>query len=249
MSYLDMLMSVARSSQACLARAAACVGIALLGLAAATPASAQIYSWRDANGNLVLSGTHPKGEVKTYAVPEAETVRVTRPVTIIASGRNAYYDELIAENARRHGIRSDLVRAVVHVESAYNPYARSRKGALGLMQLMPATIRAYGVSNPFNPVENIRAGVAYLRRLLDRYNNNESLALAAFNAGPSAVDRHGQNVPPYRETLNYVRRIDAIAGAANKAAQPAASKIYRTVEIVDGREVVRYTDQKPSGSQ
>src|SRR5881398_3517847 len=125
--------------------------------------------------------------------------------------------------------------------SCINPRA-PLKGALGLMQLMPATIRAYGVSNPFNPVENIRAGVAYLRRLLDRYNNNESLALAAYNAGPSAVDKHGQNVPPYRETLNYVRRIDAIAGSAARTAQPAASKIYRTVEIVDGREVVRYTD-------
>ena len=223
----------------------ACVAMLLLVVAAATPASAQIYSWRDANGNLVLSGTKPQGEVKTYQVPEAETVRVTRPVTIVASGHNAYYDELIDEHARRHGIRTDLVKAVVHVESGYNPYAKSRKGALGLMQLMPATIREYGVANPFNPVENIRAGVAYLRRLLDRYNNNESLALAAYNAGPSAVDRHGQNVPPYRETLNYVRRIDAIAGGTSKAAHPAASKIYRTVEIVDGREVVRYTDQKP----
>jgi soluble lytic murein transglycosylase-like protein len=226
-----------------------CAATAVLVFAAATPASAQIYSWRDANGNLVLSGTKPQGEVKTYSVPDTEAVRVTRPVTIVATGgKNAYYDELIAENARRHNIRTDLVRAVVHVESGYNPYARSRKGALGLMQLMPTTAREYGVVNPFNPVENIRAGVAYLRRLLDRYNNNESLALAAYNAGPSAVDRHGQNVPPYRETLNYVRRIDAIAGSSSKPAQPASSRIYRTVEIVDGREVVRYTDQKPAGT-
>jgi len=213
-------------------------------LALAAPAHAQIYSWRDDNGNLVLSGTKPKGDVRTYAVPEAETVRVTRPVVITGSSRTDYYDELIAENARRQGIRSDLVRAVVHVESGFNPYARSAKGALGLMQLMPATIREYRVVNPFNPVENIRAGVAYLRRLLDRYNNNESLALAAYNAGPNAVDRHGHNVPPYRETLNYVRRIDAIAGS--KPAQPHSNKIYRTTEIVDGREVVRYTDHPPA---
>ena len=211
-----------------------------LGLAAR--ASAQIYTWRDGNGNLVLSGTRPQGDVRTYAVPAAETVRVTRPVEIVVSSRNTYYDELIAENARRHGIRTDLVRAVVHVESGFNPYARSRKGALGLMQLMPATIREYRVVNPFNPVENIRAGVAYLRRLLDRYNNNEALALAAYNAGPSAVDRHGQTVPPFRETLNYVRRIDAIAG---KPAAPRGNKIYRTTEIVDGHEIVRYTDTPP----
>jgi soluble lytic murein transglycosylase-like protein len=215
--------------------------------AAATPAHAQIYSWRDANGNLVLSGTKPSGEVHTYAVPAAEAVRATRPIEIIASGRNEYYDALIAENARRHGVRSDLVRAVMQVESGFNPYARSRKGALGLMQLMPATIKQYGVINPFNPVENIRAGVAYLARLLERYNNNETLALAAYNAGPSAVDRHGRNIPPYRETLNYVRRIDSIAPTA--AAQPPVKRIFRTVEVVDGREVVRYTDKRPtSGS-
>jgi soluble lytic murein transglycosylase-like protein len=222
------------------------IGLAAVLLTAAVPASAQIYSWRDANGNLVLSGTRPNGDVRTYAVPAADpSVRVTRPVTIVATGGNtAYYDELIAEHARRQGVRTDLVRAVVHVESGFNPYAKSRKGALGLMQLMPATIREYNVVNPFNPVENIRAGVAYLKRLLDRYKNNESLALAAYNAGPSAVDKHGHNVPPFRETLNYVRRIDAIAGKPAQA-PPASKKIYRTTEIVDGHEVVRYTDQRP----
>jgi soluble lytic murein transglycosylase-like protein len=228
----------------------AVAGLAVVCLANAAPAEGQIYSWRDANGNLVLSGTRPNGEARTYAVPAAETVRTTRPVTIVANGRvngSTYYDELIAENARRHGVRTDLVKAVVHVESGFNPYAKSRKGALGLMQLMPATIREYRVVNPYNPVENIRAGVAYLRRLLDRYNNNEALALAAYNAGPSAVDRHGQNVPPYRETLNYVRRIDAIAGKSQPQT-PHSNRIYRTVEIVDGREVVRYTDQRPASS-
>jgi soluble lytic murein transglycosylase-like protein len=213
-------------------------------LGLATSATAQIYSWRDANGNLVLSGTRPSGPVRTYAVPEAGSVRVTRPVEIIVNNRNAYYDELIVENATRHGVRSDLVRAVMHVESGFNPYARSRKGALGLMQLMPATIRAFGVANPFNPVENIRAGVAYLRQLLDKYNNDETLALAAYNAGPGAVDRHGQKVPPYRETLNYVRRIDTIAG--RQQVRPHSKTIYRTMEIVDGRPVIRYTDQKPA---
>jgi soluble lytic murein transglycosylase-like protein len=239
-----MFPSIAVSATRRIAWAAGIFALVVFG---ATPASAQIYSWRDVNGNLVLSGTRSSVEAKTYAVPEAESVRVTRPVTTIVAtgGQTAYYDELIDENARRHGIRTDLVRAVVHVESGYNPYARSRKGALGLMQLMPATIREYRVSNPFNPVENIRAGVAYLRRLLDRYDNNEALALAAYNAGPSAVERHGRNVPPYRETQNYVRRIDAIAG---KSAQPPKSKIYRTVEIVDGHEVVRYTDHRPQGS-
>ena len=108
------------------------------------------------------------------------------------------------------------MRAVVQVESGYNPYARSPKGALGLMQLMPATIQQFGVRNPFNPMENIRAGVSYLRQLLDRYSNNEALALAAYNAGPGAVDRHGEAVPPYRETRDYVSKINRMAGHSTK---------------------------------
>jgi soluble lytic murein transglycosylase-like protein len=111
---------------------------------------------------------------------------------------------------------------------------------------MPATILRFGVANPYNPVENVRAGVAYLRQLLNRYGNNEKLALAAYNAGPGAVDRYGANVPPYRETLNYVSRINRIAGAGTASAVPTPKpQIYRVVKIVDDREVVVYTDRKP----
>jgi hypothetical protein len=112
------------------------------------------------------------------------------------------------------------------------------------MQLMPATARLYSVMDAFNPAENIRAGVAYLRSLLDRYQNNEELALAAYNAGPAAVDRHGQQVPPYRETRNYVAQINHIA--APKPI-PKRDRIYKVTETIDGRPVVRYTDKKPSG--
>src|SRR5881409_19014 len=177
----------------------------LVGVAA--PAHAQIYSWPDANGNLVLSDRKPAQsgvEARTFAVPQAPKVRATR---YAATGRSRAYDDLILEHSRTHGVRADLVRAVMQVESAFNPFARSPKGALGLMQLMPATAREYGVTNPFNPSENVRAGVAYLRHLLDRYEDNEMLALAAYNAGPGAVDKHGQSVPPYRETRNYVAQI------------------------------------------
>jgi hypothetical protein len=100
----------------------------------------------------------------------------------------------------------------------------------------------------FNPVENIRAGVAYLRELLDRYSNDEQLALAAYNAGPGAVDKYGQNVPPYRETQNYVSRIKQIAPRKVQA-QPLGGTIYKTTEIVNGRVIPRYVNHKPADAE
>jgi soluble lytic murein transglycosylase-like protein len=215
------------------------IATGLVALCAAR-AHAQIYTWRDANGNLVLSNRQVAGTptVKTFAVPDAPDVRATR---YVPADRTESYDDLIVEHSRQNGVREALVRAVVQVESAFNPYARSPKGAMGLMQLMPAVAHEFGVRNPFNPAENVRAGVAYLRRLLDRYDNNEQLALAAYNAGPGAVDKHGQAVPPYRETKNYVLKVNKIAGAR----KVVGTHIYKVVETVDGREVIKYTDQKP----
>ena len=216
------------------------LALAALLLACATPAHAQIYSWRDANGHLVLSDHRPIGLVEhTYPVPEAESVRATRPVGV---ERGRRYDDLIAEQARLHGVRTDLVRAVVQVESAFNPNAKSPKGAVGLMQLMPATIRQFGVRNPYDPVENVHAGVAYLRQLLDRYQDEE-LALAAYNAGPGAVDKHGQSVPPYRETEQYVSRINQMAP---RPMQVPRNLVYKTTEQIDGRDVPRYSNHKPA---
>jgi soluble lytic murein transglycosylase-like protein len=215
-------------------------------LFAAVPARAQIYSWRDANGNLVLSNRQPLSgapSVKSYAVPKADTVRATRYAAV---DRGRQYDDVIFEHAKIHNVRADLVRAVVQVESAFNPRAISRVGAMGLMQLMPATAREFGVLNAFDPVENIRAGVAYLRQLLDRYSNNEELALAAYNAGPKAVDKHNQTVPPYRETRNYVKQISNITQTATRPIEMRSAQIYKVTEIIDGKEVVRYTDRKPT---
>ena len=213
-------------------------------LLTASPAQAQIYSWRDANGQLVVSNYRrpptAAAAVKSYAVPQTTTVRATRYVT---SDRWRQWDDVIVEHAKLNGVRSDLVRAVVQVESAFNPQAVSPKGAMGLMQLMPATAKEYGVVNPFNPIENIRAGVAYLRKLLDRFSNNEQLALAAYNAGPGAVDKYDQTVPPYKETQNYVARIDQMAG---RPVQKIGANIYKVTEIVDGQERVTYMDHMPT---
>jgi soluble lytic murein transglycosylase-like protein len=211
-------------------------------VASAVPASAQIYTWRDANGNLVLSDQRPSSDTttRTFAVPKAPDVRATKAVAI---RRWSTYEDLIAEHARTQGVRPELVRAVVQVESAFNPFARSAKGALGLMQLMPATMRRYAVKNPFDPAENVRGGVAYLRELLDRYHDNEELALAAYNAGPGAVDKHGQSVPPYRETRNYVAQINRMTA---RPIEKRGNAIYKALDTIEGREIPLYTDRKPN---
>ena len=206
----------------------------------ASPARAQIYTWADGNGHLVLSNRPKGGTEAAYVVPQSDSIRSTRAVDVTKS---SLYDELIREHARLNGIRTDLVRAVVQVESAFNPLARSPKGAMGLMQLMPKTMEEFGVRNAFNPAENIRGGVAYLKQLLTRYSNNEVLALAAYNAGPGAVDKHGQTVPPYKETQEYVSKINKISA---RPVQMRSSVIYKITDFVDGRESVRYSDQKPS---
>ncbi|MEO6213772.1 MAG: lytic transglycosylase domain-containing protein [Vicinamibacterales bacterium] len=120
------------------------------------------------------------------------------------------YGEIIASMSEAHGVNPMLVRALIQVESNYRPKAKSNKGAMGLMQLMPATAREYKVRNPYDPTSNIGAGVKHLKSLIDRMGAVE-LALAAYNAGEGAVKKFN-GIPPYRETRNYVNRILAIAG-------------------------------------
>ena len=198
------------------------------------PVEAQIYSWRDSSGVLTLSDRPQNAAARAIAVP------VVAP---LVARQNVHYEPLIRQHAGQRGVRPELVRAVIQVESAFNPRAVSPKGAMGLMQLMPATAKLFGVIDPFNPAENIRAGVSYLRQLLDRYGHDEQLALAAYNAGPGAVDKYGSKVPPYKETQRYVLKITGIRG--NTRSAPGA-RIYRVTEIVDGRPVVKYTNTKPA---
>lgn len=122
------------------------------------------------------------------------------------------YSDIIATAAGRAGIDARLVHAVIRVESAYQAQARSRKGAMGLMQLMPETARQYAVDNPYDPGANINAGTRHLKALIDRLADLP-LALAAYNAGEAAVQRFG-GIPPYPETQNYVRQVMRLAGAA-----------------------------------
>lgn len=213
---------------------------------APSTAHAQIYATRDAKGTLILSDRPINSPTPVYEVVGAPSYRTTTPVERASVADTI--ETLVVEHAERQDLRPELVRAVIQVESGFNPRATSPKGAMGLMQLMPQTARELGVANPYDPAENIRGGTTYLRQLLDRYDGDERLALAAYNAGAGAVDRYGRTVPPYRETRDYVRRISAKAGTTSAYTAPRLA-IYKTIEIVNGRAIPRYSNEKPESGE
>lgn len=147
----------------------------------------------------------PSESKKTLA--QSRSSAAAPQVSASLAKRRAAYESLISANAQRYGLPSALVHAVIRAESAYNPTAVSRAGAQGLMQLMPGTAARYGVSDSFDPAQNIRGGTAYLRDLLDLFDWNLELALAGYNAGEGAVIKHGHKIPPYAETQGYVRKV------------------------------------------
>jgi soluble lytic murein transglycosylase-like protein len=138
------------------------------------------------------------------------------------------YDGMIRGLAREHGVPPDLIHSIIQAESNYNHRAVSHKGARGLMQLMPATARQYGVKDVFDPRENIIGGIRYLKDLMKLYNRNTKLVLAAYNAGQHAVEKYG-GIPPYRETINYIQKIQ---------------RSYRRSTIGPSTEIYRYVDDK-----
>lgn len=180
----------------------------------------------------VMIFTAPDGTRRIVNIPAAASLGSASPVpTGLIERRNALWPT-VEQTARACGLDPNLIDLVIRMESGYNPRALSSKGARGVMQLMPGTASLYGVKDSFDPFENIRGGVRYLRDLLVRFDSDIELALAAYNAGPEAVARHG-GVPPYAETRNYVTSILAayqskstlttLAGGFGKPAARAAA--------------------------
>ncbi len=175
---------------------------AMLVLALPETARAQIYSWTDSSGSVHFTD-YPRHE--GFSPYQIKPIRpIPWPTGRFISTRA--WDGLISRMAREQSVAPALIKAVIHAESAFNPRAVSRKGAMGLMQLMPQTSRSLGVDDPFNPWQNIDGGTRYLRTMLNLFPGEPQLALAAYNAGVETVKRF-QGVPPYPETRTYVRRV------------------------------------------
>ena len=170
-------------------------------------AQADVYVYTDAENVAHYTNAPVHGQYQRLsALMEAEGSH-NRAGAAIVKGNAAVYAPQIEQAAVEAGIDAALVHAVITAESGYNPAAVSRTGAQGLMQLMPDTAKRYSVKDAFDPEQNIRGGTQYLRDLLDMFDNNLKLAIAAYNAGENAVIRHGKRIPPYRETQAYVPRV------------------------------------------
>jgi len=184
--------------------------ILLLLIAWPALAGDRVYHYATADGAPLFTDRKITGQqligIREYGRPSAVTGRCNLNSAHIRK-RIQRYSTLIHKLAARHDIDESLIKAVITTESCFNPRAVSRVGARGLMQLMPDTATMLGVSDAFDPEQNLSGGIRYLRMMLDEFNQDQRLALAAYNAGPEAVRKYGNTVPPYRETRHYVRKI------------------------------------------
>jgi soluble lytic murein transglycosylase-like protein len=219
-------------------RAGALFFVSAIWLAAPRSTVAQIATEIDASGRRMFINADPPPARLAAAKPRT-TIYMPGESSFLGQGRPAVsidrdgVEKLVREAAERHQVDPALIRAVIETESNWNPAAVSRKGALGLMQLIPTTAQRFGVNDAFSPKQNVDAGVRYLKTLLERYNGNLDLALAAYNAGEGAVDRaHG--VPTFRETRSYVQRVQEAyyrpGSGRLESAYTRTNPIHRVVE-------------------
>lgn len=176
-----------------------CLGLALILLAATcVNVAADIYMYIDSNGILHFSNVPTSSQYRLY-IKE-------RPGHGLGTPDPRSFDRIIKEAARTHGLSEPLLKAIIKAESNFDPRAVSKKGAKGLMQIMPKNFNSLNIRNPFNPRENIMGGAKYFKQMHTRYNGKLPLALAAYNAGPHAVDKY-KSIPPFPETRNYVEKV------------------------------------------
>jgi soluble lytic murein transglycosylase-like protein len=177
-----------------------CILITIIAVFATSGALADIYRYIDENGVMHFTNapTSSSGDYKLFLRER----RYPAPSWYDAEK----YDDLISEASKRHGVSFPLLKAIIKAESDFDPQAVSKKGAMGLMQIMPQNFKLLGLEDPFDPTQNINAGARYFKQLYDRFGGKLALSLAAYNAGPSVVDRY-QTIPPYEETEEYVRRV------------------------------------------
>jgi len=159
---------------------------------------ADIYMYRDANGVLHFTNVPTSPNYEIYVKERVKRRDNTHSST--------QYDHLITRASRRHGVSFSILKAIIRAESGFNPRAVSKKGAMGLMQIMPENVQILRINDPFDPWDNIRGGAQYFKEMLNRYSGQLPLALAAYNAGPTAVDQYN-NIPPYPETRQYVKKV------------------------------------------
>lgn len=180
------------------------------GILFAPAVCADIFRYVDRNGDVHYTNVPDDSRYKIHRrVDDINPITNTlaKEIRHYGPGVRERYDKDIQAAAKEHNVDPALIHAVISAESGYNPFARSRQGAAGLMQLMPETARRFGARNRLDPGQNIRAGVRYLRMLMDLFDNDLELVLAAYNAGENAVIRFGHRIPPYSETMIYVPRV------------------------------------------
>jgi soluble lytic murein transglycosylase-like protein len=170
-------------------------------------ANSKIYSYVDEQGTRHFTDVPDNNRYRLLVLSTQDRTHSGDRYDSQLLSRATQFDSIIEHAAVSAAVEPNLLRAVIVVESGFNSRALSKRGAVGLMQLMPATASRFGVSNPYDPRENVHGGARYLKFLIDRFGNNVRLALAAYNAGEEAVDRNGGQIPPFTETMAYVPRV------------------------------------------
>lgn len=210
-----------------------CASVVLSSVVASAGHIVQITNDQGQSVYINTGDPTPASSMRFAPVPRVSTISREEPASLA---------RLLTETGREFNVDPALVDAVIKVESGYNPRAMSSKGAMGLMQLMPATAERFGVENPFNPEQNVTGGVTYLRYLLNLFNGNVPLSLAAYNAGEHSVLRAGR-IPAIPETVHYVRKVTSLYHPSQEGTSAApAQREAPIVRTVDARGVIHFTN-------